>query len=414
MAVDWKDTTAEHVLTFQMVSQTNLGDTWGELEGVDLSSSSLDAGYYTDERTSGTLSVVGEHWRRGSFIRIIHQVPKYGYKATLGTYIVTADDAKWENGVWHYELELHSMLRALAGDLLTRPWAIAKGASSLTAMKQVLTGSGVHSMRKTLGDFSAAASTTVEVDDSLAEDVQAKTAQLMKAGKSRLECLFALADMGDNRVDVIPYGYIKVEKRVNPANKVPKYRIDLADPRGVAVEGTLSRSTDWLTMPDTVAVEHTFSEEVETGEKYKSAGTKSDGTTYRAGDPKTKSEQKEVYGIAKVASTSHQSVGVRGYSIVDFRSIKDITPHTAKAASDKAAEILKRQSVELVEWELDTCYIPVWEGDVVELVVHDGLKAYQGVRKCLVKNVSIALDTMRMSLTLKETASGDKGDVDDE
>lgn len=413
MAVDWKDVTAEHVVTFQMVSQTNLGDTWGELEGVDLSGSSLDAGYYTDERTSGTLAVVGEHWRRGSFIRVIHEIPKYGYKATLGTYIVTSDDAKCENGVWHYELELHSMLRTLVSDLLTRPWAIPKGSSATTAMKEVLTSSGVHSMRKTLGDFSDTSGATVEVDTSLAEDVQAKTAQMMKAGKSRLECLFALADMGGNRVDVVPYGYIRIEKRVSPASKVPKFRIDLADPRGIAIEGTLSRSTDWLSMPDTVVVQHDYTDEVETGETYKSSGTRSDGTTYNKGDPKTKNEQKTVYGTAKVASTSHQSVGVRGYSIVDFQSVKDLTPHTAKRAAEKAQEILKRQSVELVEWELETTYIPVWEGDVVELVVHDGLKAYQGVRKCLVKDVTISLDTMRMQLTLKETAAGDKGDVDE-
>lgn len=384
---DWRDLTAAHEVSVQMVSQTNFGDTWGELEGVDLSNSSLDAGYYTDERTSGTLSVIGEGWRRGSFVRIVHSVPKYGWRQVMGTYIVTADPAEYANGVWRYELELHSTLRMLAGDKLTRPWTIAKGASALTCMKQVLAGSGAHSMRRNLGSFGGAADATVEIDTSLAEDKQATTAQVMAAGKSRLECMYALASMSNNRLDVHPDGWITVSRRVNPASKHPKWRIDLADPRGIVVEGSLSRTSDWLSMPDTVAVQHDY--------------------TDKSG---SKSEQKSVYGTATMASTAHNSVARRGYSVVDFRSVPDLTPHTAQAAQQKAQQILKEQSLELVEWELTTTFLPLWEGDVVELVVHDGLAEYRGTRKCLVKSVSVALDTMLMQLTLKETAAGDKGD----
>ena len=408
MAVDWADVTAEHELTFQMVSQTNFDDTWGELEGVDLAGSSIEAAYYTDERTSGTLSVVGEGWTRGSFIRIIHKIPKYNWTQTLGTYIVTDDGATWQNGVWHYTLELHSTLKMLASDLLTTPWVIAKGASALTCLKDVLLGSGAHSMRKILGNFDTAADATVTADTSLAEDKQATTAQIMKAGDSRLKCMFALASMSDNRLDVAPYGYITVAKRENPHAKVPKFRIDLADPRGVAVEGTLSRSGDWLSIPDTYAVQHTYSAEVKTNETYKTSGTREDGTTYKKGDPKYEKQQMEVYGSAKVAASSAHSVQHRGYSIVKFESLPELVTKTSKAASEEAKKRLDAEQVELIEWELETIFLPLWEGDVVELVVHDGI--YTGVRKCLVKNVEIALDTMHLSLTLKETAAGDKGD----
>ena len=392
MAVDWRDLTAEHELSFQMVSQTNFDDTWGELDGVDLSGSSIEAAYYTDERTSGKLSVVGDGWIRGSFIRIIDRIPKYGYTNVLGTYIVTDDGATWQNGVWRYELELHSSLKMLAGDLLVRPWAIAKGASALSCMKQVLLGSGAHSMRSVFGSFGGAGDAKVTVDTSLAEDKQATTAQIMAAGKSRLECMYALSTMSNNRIDVLPHGYVSVSRYVNPHSKVPKFRIDLSDPRGVAIEGTLSRSSDWLSIPDTYAVSHKYSEQV----------TK---------DGKETTEQRELYGVAKVAASSAHSVARRGYSIVKVESLPELTTKTAKAATEVAQKKLAQEQVELIEWELETVYLPLWEGDVVELVVHDGNAQYRGVRKCLVKNVSIALDTMHMQLTLKETAAGDKGDV---
>lgn len=405
---DWRDLTAQHELTFQMVSQTNFTDTWGELDGVDLASSTLEAAYYTDERTSGKLSIVGGNWKRGSFIRVIHKIPKYKYTNVLGTYIVTDDSATWANGVWHYELELHSSLKMLAGDLLTRPWAIAKGASALSCMKAVLINSGAHSMRSIFGQFGTAADAEVALDTSLAEDKQATTAQIMAAGKSRLECMFALASMSNNRIDVHPHGYISVGKYINPHSKVPKFRIDLSDPRGVAVEGTLSRTTDWLSMPDTYAVQHTYSEEVQSSEKYTRSGTRKDGTTYKAGENKTENVQREIYGEAHLSASSAHSVAKRGYSIVRFESLAEMAPKTDKRAQEIAKERLKAETTELIEWELETVYLPLWEGDVVELVVPSGL--YTGVRKCLVKNVSINLETMHMQLTLKETAAGDKGD----
>ena len=47
-------------------------------------------------------------------------------------------------------------------------------------------------------------------------------------------------------------------------------------------------------------------------------------------------------------------------------------------------------------------------GDVVELVIHDGMADYTGARKCLVKTCELDLGAMTMALTLKETASGDE------
>lgn len=374
MALDWKDLTREDKLTFLMVSPTNLNEIYGELDGVDLSSSSLDAEYYTDTRTSGSLTVVGDGWIRGSLIRVVHSVPAWGWTRTLGTYIVTNDEAKRENGVWKYELTLQSMLFGLSTDLLVRPWTVAKNAMAIKAMRDCLNA--------------AAFKHTIV---SGANDYKLKTPQVMESGTSRLACLYSLCTMANDRLDVDGNGCVTVSKYVNPASKVPSARIDLSDPRGVAFDD-LTRSTDWLQMVDIAAVSFKYSDSVKKGNK-------------------TETVQREINAYAKVSSSMHQAHAQRGYTVTDFRSVSELTPQTTAQAQKLANQYLKENAPELVEWELTTTYLPVWEGDVVELVVHDGMEQYKGIRKCLVKGVSLDLGSMTMALTLKETASGDKGDV---
>lgn len=384
MAIDWKRTDVTHTLSAVMISQTNFAQTVGALEGVEWAASSLEAAYYTDMRTGGKLRVHGDGYKRGSFIRIVHGVPEFNYSKTLGTYVVTDEAPQRVGGEWVRDLTLSSTLVMLANDLFTQPVPIDKGTRALDAMKSVLSKSGAASMRSAFGNFSGADATSrVAIDDSLADDVKATKAQVLEAGKSRLEAFFALANMSQNRIDVAPEGYIRVSRYTRPASRAASWTFDLADARGVVLAGSLSRSSDWLSMPDTVAVQHDF-------------------TVEKNG----KTQQRTLYAIARNATGPH-SIASRGYSIVDFRQVPNISPHTLQAASDYAAKALK-SDVEQVEWELQTTYVPIWEGDVVNLVIHDGDKAYRGTRKCLVKNVDIQLGTMLMSLTLKETASGDE------
>ena len=387
--VDWRDVTAEHRIRVVMVSQTNLDDQLGELEGVDLSGSFLEWGYYTDLRTSGRIQVYGENWDRGRFLRVYHDMPDYGFSEVLGTYIVVRDDAREVNGTWVYDLELHSTLEMFVGDVLTRPWVIALGASSLDTIRQVIASSGAHSMRKTLANLSGAGNSTVTVDTSLSTDVQATTAQIMKAGQSRLECLFALCKMGNNRLTVNSWGTPVISRRRSLAKVEPKWRFDLADKSGVVVDGSLTHSTDWLELPDTYAIEHTYSD-------------KSD----------SKSEQRELYGLAHVRASSSHTVANRGYSIVHFESVREMNPKTSQRANDVARERLTKDSVEMMEWQLSCTYIPLRDGDVVELVLTSGMPEYRGVRLCMVKSVEVNLARMTMNVTLKEVASGDKGDED--
>lgn len=363
--MDWRDLKRTDRIIVQQLNPSGLDSVIGELDGVDLSGGSIDAAYYSDTRTSGKLDVIGDGWQRGSFIRIIHEVPEWGYSNELGTYIVTDDGAERENGIWRYSLTLQSMLYALDLDRLVKPWTIAKNAMAMTAAQQILAQTAFESV------FSG-------------NDYKVKSAQVLESGTSRLSALFSLCQMASNRIDVDGHGRIQVKRYETPASKSPVWRIDLADTRGIALDG-LSRSTDWLELPDTVAVAHKYSD---------TAGSKT--------------VEREINAVARVGSGSQHSAAVRGYSIVDFRDVSEMSPRTAARAQQLANAYLVNDSRELVEWELTTTYLPIWEGDVVELVVHDGDINYQGARKCLVKSISLDLAPLRMKLTLKETASGDE------
>ena len=368
MTYDWRDTTRTDRISFQMVNPTDLEASMGELEGVEIGSASLSCGYYTDTRTSGKLTVIGENWVRGSFIRIVHQVPEWGYSHELGTYLVTNDDRQRENGSWAYDLTLQSMLFGLSTDKLVRPWAISQNAMMLKAAAQCLDNAGRPH------DFTGAV------------DYRFKGARIMETGTDRLSIMYALAQLGGNRLDVDGHGNVTMSKYVRPASKAPVWRIDLADPRGVALDG-LSGSTDYLEMPNIVGVCYTYN-------------------TTKNG----KSVQQEINASAQVSADNPHSGAVRGYNVVDFRSLSEMSPATAARAQQLAQQYLANDSVEHVEWQLSTIYLPIWEGDTVELVISDGEEAYQGVRHCLVKNVDLQLSDMTMRLTLKETASGDSED----
>lgn len=362
--IDWHDLTRRGEITVTMVNPTNLDTTMGKLEGIDLSGSSLSYGYYADTRVTGKLRVVGDGWERGSWLRIGYRIPEWEWSRELGTLIVTNDAASRECGAWAYELDLQSALYGLSTDLLVRPWVIAKNAMALTAMRQCVSAAGMT------------------LQSTGARDYRLKSAKVVETGTSRLSALYALCEMANDRLDVDGHGRVVVAPYQTPASRAATLTIDLADRRGVAQDG-ITRTTDWLQMPTVAAVQYVYN----------------DGKT-----------QREINASATIASTAHQSWANRGYTVTDFYRLDEMTPATAQRANQIARQYLANDAIEHVEWEVTTAYLPIKAGDVVELIVHDGLRAYQGARKCLVKTCEIELDTMTMQLTLKETASGDEED----
>lgn len=358
MSIDWRDQRRRDRIVVQRVSAADLGTPLGELEGVVLAGSTVEGSYYSDTRTSAKLNVWGGAWSPGEYVRIIHQVPDEGWARELGTYIVTDREGERERGAWSTPLTLQSMLYGLSLDALPRPWTVAANAMASKAMAQIMDQS-VHAWSDLGGDY------------------RFKSARVLDAGTTRLAAMYELAKLAGSRLDVDGHGTITAERYTAPREKAAVWRFSLEEARGI-VEGPVSFSSDLLEIPDTVAVAHRFN----------AAG-----------------RDQAVYGSATVGATSPLAAQARGYRIVDFRDVSDMTPETAARAQQLAGQYLAAGTAERIEWELRCAYVPIWEGDAVELEVPDG--PYPGIRHALVKGIAIDLATLAMRLTLKETTGED-------
>ena len=362
--VSWKDLRVSHILNFVMVSPVDLNASYGLLEGVDLTSSTIDQGYYTDDRISGSLKVYGEGWEPGSMIRVLHMIPELDYTREEGTFIVTNAPAERSNGVWSRTLELHSKLWGLAQEKPPELWKISKNAKYLKAFGNMLSTAGY----------------TYLIDED-ANDGTFTTTRLYDACESWQTRLFDLADLSGNRIEVDGHGRIVIEPYISPSLRSPEYRFHLHDSRGM-VSDDLSLTTNFATAPGRTIVRYQYSDD--------------DGTEH------------DIIGWADVQNEF--SKNVRGYLVTDVQVVSELNPATEQKAIAVAKERLAQQSVEKIEWSVTVPYIPLHEGDVVELVIDDGYKRYQGQRLCMVKNLSWNLGDMTMRLTLKETSAPDEED----
>lgn len=365
MIMDWKDLSRTDMIDFVMVSPQSLEQTYGTLQNAVLSECSVSSLYYSDTRTSASISVLGvDQYVPNSLIRIIHRIPEWGYSNELGTYLVRKSPFTRKNSAWKTKLTLESRLEGLALNLAKSAWTVAKGANALDAIRQMLSEANVP--------FDAGSARGLVVSEPY----------VYETGGSVLSRLYDLCNLSKNRLDVNARGEIIVAPYTEPMYKPPKFRLDLADLHGL-VSDDISLTSNYMETPNRAIVTYRYTE-----------------------DKNGESVDQEI--TAFTDSTGSNSIGARGYVVSDYYEVSKLEPPTYATALELSKQRLLNQQKDKVEWEIKCPYFPVWEGDVIELVVHDGPKSYQGNRHCLVKSQKISLDTMSMELVLKETASGDE------
>lgn len=368
MAWDWHDLTSGHDLSFMMVPPQSLNDSFGELDGVDLSASSISEAYYSDTRASGRIRYYGDGWRRGSLIRVIDHVG--GEDRELGTYVVTDDGGGYSKGSWHTDLTLNGILYMLSTDKLGTPLTVKSGASLVDACRRVIT------------DGLRPAPIVSVSDKRASENI------VFEGSKSRLEVVFKLCDMLGARVDVTPRGEITIGRYVEPQSRAALLTLDLNDPRSVAHDD-LERKSDYMQLPSMYAVSYKHTE---------SSGGKS--------------VEHEIVGLAWVSHDQwHSAIGPRGYRVTEYETLSDMSPETQERANAIAAERLRARSRENLEWTLTTQALPVHEGDALTLVLPDGDSSlgYTQVHHVFVKSLTLDLGKMSMRVTLKEVTGRDEG-----
>ena len=365
MSYVWFDLNRTDLWEFTMVTPQSLDQTYGELTGVELNSVNITAGYYTDSRTSASMRFVDQgQYVPYSFIRITHRIPEWSYENEIGTYIVKSNPSSKRNGAWVTQLSLGSQLDKTALRKAVEPWTVSSGAKALTVLRQMMSQCNFEYR---------------EIDPN---DYTVGSTFIYETGGTYLSRFYDLCLISNNRLDVDGHGRLTISKYLQPISRAAAYRIDLSDPHGIVLDGSVNFETDTLNTPNQCIVAYRFNVE-------------EDGETYEA----------ELRTNAN--TTGENSAGKIGYTISDFYEITDMDDVSYEQIQTIARNRLASLQQSLIEWDLTCKYLPIWEGDIVELNVTDGPYGFTGIRHCLVKSVVIHPDDMTIDLTLKETSSGD-------
>lgn len=340
-SVDWRDPARKDVIHFQMVSPNNLDEVYGDLTDVQLGSSSITYGYYTDTRYSSGISFLkSNNYIENAWVRIIHEVPASGYVSELGTFIPTSP-SETKNGAVIVTLDLQSPLWGLKEDYITSKFTINRKASYVDAFKRICDNCNRECI----------------VDQ--ANDVIADKAMVYDIGESNLDILFDLCDKTDNRMDLDGHGRIILLPTVDHSILVPSWTLDYDDPRSMIIEGTVKMDPQVDDIPSRAIVTNG-----------------------------------NIVGIADVPDGVRYSAIHRGY--VKAEKYSDNSATNAAKAKTIAENYLNLYS-QSSQWTMDCLYFPCSCGENVTFIM-DGEKHY-----CMIQSVDpVNLDTMTLSLTLKE------------
>ena len=360
MSYDWFDLNRTDIWDFVMVSPQSLDQTYGTLQGVLLDDVSITADYYTDARTSASIKIRDDgQYIPYSFIRIIHRIPEWSYENEIGTYIVSANPSEYSDGAWITSFTLGSQLDKAAFRLGNSPWTVSGGANALTALRQMMENCGFAYTELAPNDY------------------KVNSTFVYETGESFLSRFYDLSNLSNNRLDVNGHGVITISKYIAPKQRPAMYRLGLNDPHGIILNG-VSVESDYINTPNECIVAYRFTYE-------------EDDETYEA----------EMRSSAR--TTTGNSKNRIGYVISDFYEVTDADDVSQEYLDKLANTRLESLQNNLVEWSLTCKYLPVWEGDIIELFVDSGPNGYSGSRHCLVKSVTIHPKDMTMNLTLKET-----------
>lgn len=339
--IDWRDPARRDVIRFQMVSPNNLDDVYGDLTDVQLGSSSLTYGYYTDTRYSSGISFLkSNNYIENAWVRIIHDVPKAGYSNELGTFIPTSP-SEVRKGAVIVTLDLQSPLWGIKDDYTTSKFTIGAKTSLLEAFKKVCK--------------------TCNLDYILQSPNDTKTTKAIvyDIGESYLNILFDICSKTENRMDLDGHGRIILCPSQDQSTLTPIWTLDADDPRSMIIEGTIKMDPTIDDAPSRAIVING-----------------------------------NIVGVADVPNGLTYSAQQRGYT----KAVKytDSNANNVNKAISMASNYLNSYSTSN-QWTMNCLYFPCRCGENVNFIL-DGEKHY-----CMIQSIDpLNLESMTMTLTLKE------------
>ena len=339
--IDWKDPKRTDVIRFQMVDPNNLDEVYGDIEDVQLGSSDVTFGYYTDTRYSSKFTFLhGNNYVRNMWVRIVHEVPSEGYVNELGTFVPVSPIVNYGGAVTD-SYDLQSPLWTLKNNLCTAPFSISKGGNFLTAFRIACERCNRPYIMQNPNNWTAEKSVVYE------------------AGTSYLEILNGIADSTNNRVDLDGHGRILLSPLPDMRYVSPLWELDTEDPRSMIIEGSIRMEPESTEIPNrTIVVNGAY------------------------------------VGVADLPDGAEYSAAQRGYVKAQKYSGQGIKSNSAAKA---LAEAYLNGFSKITQWTMQTLYFPAKCGDNLYFTI-DGVK-----HLCMIQSIDpVELDTMTMKITLRE------------
>ena len=344
-AIDWKDPKRTDVIRFQMVDPNNLDEVFGDVEDVQLGSSDVTFGYYTDTRYTSRITFLhGNNYVPNMWIRIVHEVPAADYVNELGTFVPVSPNVNYGGAVTD-SYTLQSPLWALKNDLCTSSFAVAKGMRFGNAFQYACEKCGRPYIMQNPNDWAAEKSVVWE------------------CGTSYLQILMDIADATNNRVDLDGHGRILLSPLDDMRYVSPSWELDSDDPRSIILEGSIKMEPESDEIPNrTIVVNGSY------------------------------------IGVADLPDGAEYSAAQRGYVKAQKYTGTGIK---STAAAQAMAKAYLDGFAKVTQWTMSTLYFPCKCGETVMFTMN-GEK-----HLCMIQSIDpVELDTMTMKLTLREVANG--------
>lgn len=343
--IDWKDPKRTDVVHFVMVDPNNLDEVYGDIEDIQLGSSTITYGYYTDTRYSSKVAFLYDNnYVPFTWIRIIHEVPSEGYVNELGTFIPVSPNISY-NGAVTKSLDLQSPLWALSNDLCTSAFSVGKGTSLVKAFERVCDTCNRPYLLADPNDYST------------------EKAIVYEAGTSYLEILMDIASTSNNRVNLDGHGRVLLEPLTDKSSLSPSWELDADDPRSIIIDGSIKMEPEATEVPNrTIVIDGSY------------------------------------IGVADLDDGAEYSAAQRGYIKAEKYSGSGIESNSAaKALAQSYLEGFSK----VTQWTMDTLYFPAQCGENVRFTLN-GEK-----HLCMIQSIDpVQLETMTMTLTLREVSNG--------
>jgi len=346
MTIDWKNQARTDVWRVEQVDPVNPDIVRGEL--TNLVSASVTWGYYTDTRGSASIVTLGDdNYIKHSQLRIIHEIPEWGYSHELFTGYVTNAPNNTRQGMKKTTYTVSSPLYALDKDLQAGPFVVGENGMAINAIKALFDICG--------REYSI---------DPHSHDYKFSSTKIYPVGDSYLKTLFDITGLAGDRISIDGHGIVTVFPYTEPSMLVPQWILDIEAPDSLVISEDISESSTEFDVPGRIIVSH-------------------------------KDGDNEIVAFADADSTMDSSSKKRGYMLSEIKDVTDLTGgrHQAHAL---AAQYLGEEQASYREWQVPSLYFPVREGDCVEFI-KNGVSHH-----ALAKTVDCDLMDGTMKLTLKE------------